>query len=203
MPARPLVLASGSPRRRRLLAEAGIAVEVVPPQVAERPEPGEAPDALATRLAAEKALEVARRLGPVPERWVLGADTIVVVDDAVLGKPDDAAHALQLLEQIVGREHRVITGIALVSSRSMRPRTRAVRSEVAMHAASRRELEAYVATGEPLDKAGAYALQGEGRRFVRAVVGSETNVIGLPLEETRALLRECNERGELGQRGAP
>jgi len=187
-----LVLASGSPRRRQLLAEAGIAVEVVPPQVSERAEPGEAPEALATRLATEKALEVARRIGPAPERWVLGADTIVVVDDAVLGKPDDAPHALELLERIVGREHRVITGIALVSSRSLRPQVRAVGSEVAMHAATRRELEDYVATGEPLDKAGGYALQGRGRRFVRTVVGSESNVIGLPMEETRALL------GELG-----
>jgi len=186
----PLVLASGSPRRRRLLAEAGIAVEVIPPRVVERAEPGEAPEALATRLAGEKALEVARRIGPTPERWVLGADTLVVVDGAVLGKPDDAPHAVQLLERIVGREHRVITGIALVSSRSLHPRTRAVRSQVAMRAATRRELEAYVATGEPLDKAGGYGLQGQGRRLVRTVVGSESNVIGLPMEETRALLYE-------------
>ncbi|HKJ24028.1 MAG TPA: Maf family protein [Myxococcota bacterium] len=191
MPTLPLVLASGSPRRRQLLGEAGVAIEIVTPRVDESAAPGEAPEALAVRLARDKALEVARRLGPEPERTVLGADTIVVVDGCVLGKPDDAAHAVRLLERITGREHVVITGVAVASSATLAARSAAVRSTVTMHPASRAEIEAYVATGESLDKAGAYAVQGEGRRFVAKVEGSETNVIGLPVEETLALLREA------------
>ena len=186
----PLVLASASPRRSRLLREAGIAFEVIPAGIEEKPEPGEGPAALAMRLASEKALEVAVRLGPEPERWVLGADTVVVVGDAILGKPEDSEHAVQLLERILGREHRVVTGVAVASSAGLAAHTRAVSSRVAMRSADRSEIEAYVATREPLDKAGAYALQGGGRRFVERVEGSETNVIGLPVEETLALLRE-------------
>jgi septum formation protein len=190
----PIVLASGSPRRRALLREAGVAFEVVPPRVEEKAEPGEAPEALARRLAEEKAVEVAGRVGPAPERLVLGADTIVVVDGEVLGKPDDAAHAVGLLERILGREHEVITGVAVASSATLRTESDVVRSRVVMCAATRAEIEAYVATGESLDKAGAYALQGEGRRFVSRVEGSESNVIGLPVEETRALLRRAGAR---------
>jgi len=191
MPTLPLVLASGSPRRRQLLGEVGVAIEIVAPHVDEAAAPGEAPEALAVRLAREKALEVARRLGPDPARTVLGADTIVVVDGDVLGKPDDEAHAVRLLERITGREHEVITGVAVASSETLAVRSVAVRSTVTMHPATRAEIEAYVATGESLDKAGAYAVQGEGRRFVAKVEGSETNVIGLPVEEALALLREA------------
>ena len=192
MPASPLpvVLASGSPRRRRLLAEAGIAFEVVPPRVDEKARPGEAPRAMAVRLAREKALEVAARIGPVPARIVLAADTIVVVDGDVLGKPDDAAHAVELLGRLVGREHQVVTGVAVAASAGLEVRDCVVVSSVRMREVEPGEVEAYVATGEPLDKAGAYAVQGEGRRFVLGVEGSETNVIGLPMDETRALLVE-------------
>jgi len=174
-----------------LLAEAGIEFDVVSPDVDEKAEPGEAPEAMAMRLASEKSLAVAQRLGPEPERFALGADTIVVVDDEVLGKPDDASHAVALLGQILGRQHDVITGFALTSSATLQPVARAVTSTVTMRTADRAEIEAYVATGEPLDKAGAYGLQGEGRRFVTGVEGSETNVIGLPIDETRALLRRA------------
>jgi septum formation protein len=190
-PERTLVLASASPRRRDLLTQAGVAFEVVPPRVDETPAPGEAPEALALRLAAEKALEVAERLGAEPERWVLGADTIVVLEDEVLGKPDDPEHAIELLARLVGRSHRVVTGVAVVSSARLAPRTRAVSSIVTMRSAARAEIEAYVATGEPMDKAGAYGFQGEGRRFVVRVEGSESNVIGLPVAESLALLREA------------
>lgn len=184
----PLVLASGSPRRRALLEAAGLTLEIVPPRVSERARPGETPEALAVRLAREKALEVAERLGPAPERFVLGADTIVVLDGQVLGKPDDAGHAVSLLTRLVGRTHEVITGVAVVSTRTLAPRVDAFRSIVRMRSADAEELRRYVATGEPLDKAGAYALQGEGRKFVDAVRGSESNVIGLPVEEALALL---------------
>jgi septum formation protein len=122
---------------------------------------------------------------------VLGADTIVVIDGEVLGKPDDEGHALALLRRLVGRRHLVVTGVALVTSDTLEERHAVVESSVSMRAAGERELRAYVATGESLDKAGAYAAQGVGRRLIEKIEGSESNVIGLPLEETLALLREA------------
>jgi len=184
-----LVLASASPRRRDLLAAAGVAFEVRPADVPEQALPGETPRALVERLAADKALHVARALAGGPARLVLGADTVVVVDGEALGKPDDEAHAFTLLRRLLGRMHRVVTGVALVESGGNAPRILSVESEVYMRAGSDSEIRAYVATGEPLDKAGAYAAQGEGRRFIERIVGSESNVIGLPLEETLELLR--------------
>ena len=120
---------------------------------------------------------------------VLGADTIVVLDDTVLGKPRDAEHATHMLSRLCGRTHRVITGVAVTRSDTMEVREIQVESWVAMREAAIDEIQTYVATGEPLDKAGAYAVQGQGRRFVSHLEGSETNVIGLPVEETLALLR--------------
>jgi septum formation protein len=192
MPGHPpaLVLASGSPRRRELLERAGIAFEIWPADLQEKRIEGESPDAMVERLAREKALAVARSLPASPARWVLGADTTVVVGEQVLGKPDDPEHAVALLGRIVGRAHTVLTGVALCTAGGDRWTTRVVASRVHMRAATEAELRSYVATGEPLDKAGAYALQGEGRRFVTRVEGSESNVIGLPMEETRDLLAE-------------
>lgn len=191
----PLVLGSGSPRRRELLARAGVAFEVQAADIDERPQPGEAPRALAARLACEKARAVARRLGPEPPRLVLGADTIVVLDGEVLGKPQDRADAERLLGRLVGRVHEVLTGVALVTSADLAARSVVVASRVWMRPAEPDEIRRYVATGEPLDKAGAYAAQGEGRRFIERIEGSETNVIGLPIEETLALLREAGLDG--------
>jgi septum formation protein len=192
MTAKPpeLVLASASPRRRALLARAGVTFQVEPAEIDESPRPGESPRELVVRLAAEKARAVAERLPRGGPRCVLGSDTIVVLGEEVLGKPRDPAHARELLTRILGREHTVLTGVALLDPAGAL-HTRCVESRVAMRDASVAEVSAYVATGEPLDKAGAYALQGEGRRFVARVVGSESNVIGLPLEETLALLREA------------
>jgi septum formation protein len=184
----PIVLASGSPRRREILTQAGLDFVVIPPQVEEVPLPGEAPLALATRLATEKALAVARQVGP-GAGLVLGADTIVVLGDRVIGKPRDAEDAVDMLRALTGCVHRVITGIAVADPARLVARTSAVESSVHMRAADDDEIRDYIALGESLDKAGAYALQGEGgRRFVTAVEGSQTNVIGLPIEETRALL---------------
>jgi len=191
--AKPLVLASGSPRRRELLARAGVPFEVRPSDIAEVAMPGEAPERLARRLAAEKALAVARELDP--GRTVLGADTIVVLDGEIFGKPADAEHAVRMLSQLVGRTHVVTTAVALVDSRELRVRDLAVHSHVRMRPADEAEIRRYVATGESLDKAGAYALQGEGRRFVETVEGSESNVIGLPLDETLALLARVEADG--------
>jgi septum formation protein len=188
-PSLPLVLASASPRRRELLSRDGIAFEVQPAHVDETPLPAEAPAALARRLARDKALAIARALGHAPPRVVLGADTIVVLGGRIFGKPRDPADAVALLEQLLGHTHQVMTGVAVVRSDGIGSDERIVTSEVTLRAARREEIEAYVATGEPLDKAGAYAVQGEGRRFVTKVEGSETNVIGLPMRVTRELLR--------------
>lgn len=186
-----LVLASGSPRRRDLLARAGLRFQVRPADVAEDVLPGESPQALVERLARAKAGWAVERLPPLPRRVVLGSDTVVVLDGEILGKPRDAEEAVSMLRRLVGRSHRVVTGVAVVESDTRRVRTACVESRVAMRPASEEELRRYVAGGEPLDKAGGYALQGEGRRLVVRVEGSETNVIGLPLEETLALLRDA------------
>jgi septum formation protein len=194
-----LVLASGSPRRRQLLERAGFAFAVQAANIPEERAPGEPPERFALRLAQEKALAVAlaRADGHAQHRPVLGADTIVVIDDDVLGKPRDPAHAVELLARLVGRSHVVITGVAVVAGAELAVHSTAVHSRVRMRAADQAEIRAYVATGEPLDKAGAYALQGEGRRFVVDVDGSESNVIGLPIDETLALLRAVGVTPEL------
>jgi len=188
-PQAPLVLASASPRRRDLLTRAGVRFEVRPADIPEVRIAGESPSAFALRLARAKALAVASRLEGSPSQPVLGADTIVVVDQDVLGKPRNRDHAEELLGRLVGREHRVLTAVAVVAGG--RVFDALVESMVRMRSATPEEIREYVAGGEPLDKAGAYALQGEGRRFVEQVTGSETNVIGLPIEETLALLREA------------
>jgi septum formation protein len=186
-----LVLASASPRRRDLLSRLGVPFAAVPAEIAETARPGEAPQALAERLAREKAEAVVAQLGRTPRRVVLGSDTIVVIGGEVLGKPRDPEHALTLLRKLSGRTHLVMTGIAVVESDTGRARSRVVESRVTLRKADEAELRDYVATGESLDKAGAYALQGAGRRLVAGVEGSETNVIGLPLEETLAMLRDA------------
>ena len=188
---RRLVLASASPRRREILLGAGLQFDIQPSTIEERTRIGEAPNALAERLAREKAIDVAAGLSrtiPIP---VLGADTIVVVDDDVLGKPRDEAHAVELLTRLMGRQHRVMTGIALAWSDGREVLSQVVTSHVEMRPATRDELVDYVAVGESLDKAGGYALQGAGRRFVVQVRGSSSNVIGLPLEETLALFERA------------
>jgi septum formation protein len=180
----PLVLASASPRRRELLARAGLRFEVVPADVAEEPRPR----ALVERLAAEKAAAVRDRLPARPRRLVLGSDTVVVLGADILGKPRDPEHAVAMLRRLAGRTHTVWTGVAVAETGVGTLCVRSVESRVTLRAAEDSELRAYVASGEPLDKAGSYALQGEGRRLVSRVEGSESNVIGLPLEETLALL---------------
>ena len=167
---------------------AGVAFEVQPADIPEDIRPGESPHGFARRIAGERALVVASRLGPAPSRVVLGADTVVVVEDRVLGKPRDAEHAVELLLDLTGRAHCVVTGIAVANSRTLEVASRSVETCVWMRSAAEGEIRSYVASGEPLDKAGAYALQGEGRRFVSRIEGSESNVIGLPVEETLALL---------------
>lgn len=179
----PLVLASASPRRRDLLRQAGIPFRIDPANIDEHLRDGEAPRETATRLAREKALAVASR---VNESVILGSDTLVVLGGRIFGKPADPDEAVTHLKQLTGERHEVITGVALVQGE--RIEDFAVSSRVTLRAASEAEIRTYVATGEPLDKAGAYAVQGQGRRFVQEIIGSETNVIGLPVTETLAAL---------------
>ena len=183
-----LVLASASPRRRELLQQAGVPHEVVPAEIDEQCLPGESAHAMTSRLAREKALAVARRLSGGAARYVLGSDTTVVLGGRVFGKPRDADDALRLLRALRGRTHLVITAVAVADTRSLGVCERLVESRVSMRDADDAELRAYVETGEPLDKAGAYAIQGAGGRLVTRLEGSRTNVIGLPLEETLELL---------------
>jgi septum formation protein len=190
--AHSLVLASASPRRSALLAQAGIPFQVVVSAVDETPLEGESASCLVQRLARAKAESVAESLGAArEERWVLGADTIVVLERNVLGKPRDSADAEAILSRLVGRTHRVLTAVTLARGGRGQLASCLVESQVRMCGANAAEIRRYVATGEPLDKAGAYAVQGLGRRFVAEIRGSETNVIGLPLDETLEMLRDA------------
>lgn len=175
----PLILASASPRRRELLAQAGFAFQVIAADVPELRKPGEDPIRFVTRLAREKAEAVMSREAVPPDAIVLGADTIVVVDEEVLGKPQDAADAVRMLRLLSGRTHQVITGVCLAKGRE-RQRAAEV-TFVRFNTLSDEEIEAYVATGEPLDKAGAYAIQGRAGRWAPRIHGCYFNVVGLPL----------------------
>ncbi len=186
--ARDLVLASSSPRRRELLRKAGVRFAVQIPDVDERRHPGEAPQRMAQRLAVDKARAVAPHVDA--RACVLASDTIVVIDGDVLGKPDDADHAAEMLRRIAGRTHTVYSGWAALVRETGALRAGVEASEVTLREVSQDEAHAYAASGEPLDKAGAYALQGDGGRFVRSVEGSRSNVIGLPLEAVLPVLRE-------------
>jgi septum formation protein len=182
-----LVLASASPRRRELLDAAGIAFDVDTANVDETRVAGEAPDAYVERLARLKARTVAVRH---PSRAVLGADTAVVIGDDVLGKPADAADAAAMLRRLSGRAHEVLTGIALVWQG--RTHARVDRTVVYMSDLSDAEVAWYVASGEPMDKAGAYAIQGLASRFVTRIEGSYGTVVGLPVVSVLQLMAEAN-----------
>jgi septum formation protein len=181
-----LVLASASPRRRALLAELGVAFEVLPSDVPEQPRPGESPGAFAVRVAHEKGREVAGRR---PDRWVLAADTVVVLDGEILGKPRDRDDARRMLLALSASVHHVLTAVALLAPSTAAGEELLIESEVTFRRLTGAEIETYLDSGEPFDKAGAYAIQGGAADFVTTVAGSYTNVVGLPLEELRALLR--------------
>lgn len=185
----PLILASASPRRAEILSSLGIPFEVDPAHIDESPLPGEAPEATAVRLAAAKAAAVRERR---PRSLVLGADTLVVLDDAVLGKPADDADAARILSRLSGRTHRVVTGICLLPGADP-PGPLVEWSRVRLAHLSGEEIAWYVATGEPRDKAGAYAVQGLGARFIEHIEGSFTNVMGLPARAVYLLLRTSRD----------
>jgi septum formation protein len=181
-----LILASGSPRRRELLAELGIPFTVVASEVSEELDPALVPSEQAVALAERKARAVAANLD---RGLVLGADTIVVLDGDILGKPEDDADARRMLRRLSGRPHEVITGIALIDAEGGDSQSLAVKSTVQMRHLNDDEIAEYLATGEPRDKAGAYAIQGRGSALIAHREGSFTNVVGLPLDEVGALLR--------------
>jgi septum formation protein len=184
----PILLASRSPRRRELLAQLGVPFAVVDVAIDERPHPGEAPADYVLRLAAGKA--AAGRAGQAGDtRPVLGADTTVVLAGRMLGQPGDRAEALAMLSALSGREHEVWTGIALALPDG-RQLTATSRTRVWFRPFDHRTAEAYWATGEPADKAGAYAIQGQGAALVERIEGSYSGVVGLPLCELAGLLAE-------------
>jgi septum formation protein len=182
-----IVLASASPRRAELLASAGISFTIVPGDIDETPLPGEEPLAHVLRLAEEKAREAASR---ADGRFFIGADTIVLCHGDILGKPADNAAAAVMLQKLSGRMHHVITGFALIDQESGRAIKRTVSTEVFFRPLTADEIAAYVATGCPLDKAGAYAIQGGAAAMITRINGSYTNVVGLPLCEVVVALRE-------------
>ncbi len=185
-PAFPLLLASTSPRRHYLLREAGIPFDVVAPKdVAEDFPPGEPPAELVVRHALTKARSVA---ADHPRRLILGADTVVVLNKKIHGKPADEAEARAILSQLQGQTHTVHTGLALVAGSSGRELAEAEATEVKMRPLSAEDISSYVATGEPLDKAGAYAVQGRGSLLIERVVGDYFNVVGLPLYRLSKML---------------
>src|SRR6202165_5402486 len=196
-----IVLASASPRRQELRRSAGIPLPVQPAEIDETPQPGESPRNCAERLACQKAFSVSKSR---PGEWVLGADTIVVIDDAILGKPRDENDAARMLRRLSGRTHRVITGVCLggdkvpsgqgsaasdakplkTEDRERRTWVEDARSEttlVTMCDLLDAEIGSYIAPGEPMDNAGAYAIQGFASRWIPSVEGDYSNVVGLPL----------------------
>ena len=180
-----LILASASPRRKELLTQAGFTFEVRAAHLNEDPRPEEDPIAYVTRLAREKAQAVFDAAGNA-EAAVLGADTTVTLDNHMLGKPEDAADAARMLRLLSGRTHRVITGVAVVTTR--RVEVAAEVTGVSFLTLSDEEIAAYVATGEPMDKAGAYGIQGRAARWIPRVEGCYFNVVGLPLALVTTML---------------
>jgi len=188
-PSIPLVLASSSPRRAEILTSLGIPFVVDPADVPEEIRPGESARDAVSRLAADKAAHVAARH---PDSWVLAADTLVLVGKTILGKPRDDLDARRMLGLLAGREHRVVTAVR-VKRGADTGRERIETSEVRIAPMSPEEILWYVATGEPGDKAGAYAVQGLGSRFIESVSGSYSNVMGLPARSVYLLLKESGD----------
>ncbi|MFQ5530310.1 MAG: Maf family protein [Gemmatimonadota bacterium] len=188
-----LVLASGSPRRREVLAALGLDFDIRPPVLEETLLPGESPESAVCRLARDKAAAVTA----APEEMVLAADTLVVHAGELLGKPADPAEAVEMLMRLAGTSHVVFTGLALRTGR--RSVSAAARTEVTFRRFERSECEAYVATGEPLDKAGAYGIQGFGAALVDRIDGDYFNVMGLPVPTLLELLAAAGFRYDYGR----
>ena len=184
-----MILASGSPRRAQLLSEAGFTFEAVPADVDERAVGAPTPEGLVRELAREKAASVAAARAGAGE-VVIGSDTAVVLDGRVLGKPADARDAGRMLRELSGRTHEVLTGVCAVKD-GRELFSFAERAEVDFWDLTERQVDAYVATGEPLDKAGAYGIQGKGRMLVKGIRGDFYTVVGLPVSRLVRELERC------------
>ena len=184
-----IILASASPRRKELLEQIGLEFEVIPSNAAEIVRPDETPEDLVVRLSLDKATEVANRQDCVG-RWFIGSDTIVLCNDQVLGKPVDKQHSAEMLRMLSGNQHQVISGYAILDRKTGEQRTEAVCTAVRFRELTDEEIARYIATGEPADKAGSYAIQGLGVCFVASIEGSYTNVVGLPLCRLTLALKE-------------
>lgn len=182
-----LILASASPRRREILANLGVPFKIQISQVEEQMQTDLSPERLAEELALLKARNVAKDLA---SGLVLGADTIVVLDDKVLGKPASKEEAGKMLSLLSGRQHQVISGLALVDANTGKEKSSHEITTVWFRQLDTKEIDSYVATGEPMDKAGAYGIQGKGSLFVRKIEGCYFNVVGLPLTSLYVLLKE-------------
>ncbi len=180
-----LILASNSPRRIALLKSLGHHFDVVPHDTEECVSYDVSPDELVRRLAFQKAQDVAQR---VENAVIIGADTIVLLNHCILGKPVDASDALRMLSMLSDAEHEVLTGVCLLETPSKKKSLRFDRTQIKMKCITGEEINAYVKSGEPMDKAGAYAIQGSGSRFIEKITGSYSNVVGLPLELVKEML---------------
>ncbi|HXH41124.1 MAG TPA: Maf family protein [Thermoanaerobaculia bacterium] len=197
------ILASQSPRRRELLASIGLTFDVMPSDVPEVPQPGESPEEYVARLSRDKAATIAAR---EENAWIIAADTTVLLGEELLEKPADADDAKRMLATIAGRTHTVYTGVTLQNVSQGWRDTRVAETEVRMLPLDAHDIAWYVSTGEPLDKAGAYAAQGIGGMFIDSIHGSYTNVVGLPLALLFQMLRRAGVdplRGSgVGSRGS-
>jgi septum formation protein len=193
-----LILASSSPRRAEILRNAGIAFEILAPEIDETPLPGETARAMVARLADAKARAAAAQLHAYEHECVIvGADTTVELEGEILGKPQDSAHARAMLAKLGGRTHHVLTGISLLRLPTNTTRAAVENSDVTFAPLTEKEIDAYVASGEPMGKAGGYAIQGLAGRFVHGIEGCYFNVMGLPLSRLYALLLDVGWQDEL------
>jgi septum formation protein len=183
-----IILASSSPRRRELLRNLGFAFDVIQPSADETVSENETPEDFALRVSVEKAWSVSRSLGE--GAVVIGADTIVVVDGEMLGKPEDPEEASSMLRKLSGKEHHVYTAFSIVRPKDEILHSEIVDTSVRVKTLAASEIEGYIKTGEPMDKAGAYGIQGIGSFMVRGIEGSYSNVVGLPVEELLAALKK-------------
>ncbi len=180
-----LILASESPRRYELLKQVGLDFDVIPSGIGEDQIRGESPQKHVLRLAEAKALDVGNQH---PDRWVIAADTIVYVDHSILGKPKSREEAVKMLRRLSGKEHRVLTGFSVHHLAKGKGDREAVQTAVRVKELTQTEMEWYVETGEPFDKAGGYAIQGIGSFMIESIKGSYTNVVGLPICELMKML---------------
>lgn len=181
------ILASASPRRRELLQSIGLDFRIIPAHVDEKYLAGESPGQHVRRLSYNKAMAVAQKY---QKTWVLGADTIVVIDGTILGKPKNKAQAKNMLKKLSGRDHKVFTGVTMAHRTLNIHEIKVVQSSVRFKTISTEEMNWYTACDEPYDKAGGYAVQGKGAIFIKSIHGSYSNVIGLPLCEVAELLKK-------------